>query len=253
MSRDYIKSNCSGQNMIEHTVVLTLVMAAIITVGSYVVRGWNAQVKGWEDSVVESFEDPQVKGNEDDITIPICDCGPWIGAPPGDCGFDCTEDFCEDDNPTCIGECLPTANKAAYLSEPWKYLICDGDDPPPASDADWDVVSQNNCSTPQESIWCEVECQDPFVPHLNRSMGTCICPEGTVEQDETCVPAPCQEIGWIPHCGNPNDPGRHHSCDQSVGCSEQFGPDFAAVNYDCIKHHDYCRFNRIQCCKVVAE
>jgi hypothetical protein len=44
-------------------VLSILIMAGIIIGGPYVIRSWNAQVKGWEDSVVDSMNDPLL--NED--------------------------------------------------------------------------------------------------------------------------------------------------------------------------------------------
>lgn len=48
----------SGQHALEYIIVVTLIMAGIIIAGPYVMRSWNAQVKGWEDSVQDSLEDP---------------------------------------------------------------------------------------------------------------------------------------------------------------------------------------------------
>jgi hypothetical protein len=37
---------------------MILVMAAIIIMGPYIIRSWNAQIKGWGDSVTDSFQEP---------------------------------------------------------------------------------------------------------------------------------------------------------------------------------------------------
>ena len=47
-----------GQHLLEYMVLSILIMAGIIIGGPYVIRSWNAQVKGWEDSVVDSMNDP---------------------------------------------------------------------------------------------------------------------------------------------------------------------------------------------------
>lgn len=48
----------NGQHALEYMILLTIIMAGIIIAGPYVMRSWNAQVKGWEDSVQDSLEDP---------------------------------------------------------------------------------------------------------------------------------------------------------------------------------------------------
>lgn len=50
--------NKTGQHIIEYSVVVILVSVGIIIMGPYVVRSWNAYVKGLEDSVEESLVDP---------------------------------------------------------------------------------------------------------------------------------------------------------------------------------------------------
>ncbi|MBI5024361.1 MAG: hypothetical protein HZC18_05090, partial [Candidatus Omnitrophica bacterium] len=44
-----------GQHTLEYLILMTLLMAGIIIGGPYVIRSWNAQMKGWEDSVVDSM------------------------------------------------------------------------------------------------------------------------------------------------------------------------------------------------------
>lgn len=54
-------NNRNGQHTLEYMILLTLIMAGIIIGGPYVIRSWNAQVKGWEDSVIDSLNDPLVE------------------------------------------------------------------------------------------------------------------------------------------------------------------------------------------------
>lgn len=54
----------NAQNSLEYLILLTLIMAGIIIGGPYVIRSWNAQMKGWEDSVVDSMTDPLLESNE---------------------------------------------------------------------------------------------------------------------------------------------------------------------------------------------
>jgi len=50
--------NQKGQEFIEYAVLLMVVMLGVVVMGPYVVKSWNAQVKGWEDSVMDSYYDP---------------------------------------------------------------------------------------------------------------------------------------------------------------------------------------------------
>ena len=51
-------TNRNGQHALEYMILMTLIMAGIIIGTPYVIRSWNAQIKGWEDSVVDSMTDP---------------------------------------------------------------------------------------------------------------------------------------------------------------------------------------------------
>ena len=47
----------NAQHTIEYVILLTLIMAGIIIAGPYVIRSWNANLKGWDDSVRDSLQD----------------------------------------------------------------------------------------------------------------------------------------------------------------------------------------------------
>lgn len=47
-----------AQHTIEYAILMTLIMAGIIITGPYVIRSWNANLKGWEDSAQVSLQDP---------------------------------------------------------------------------------------------------------------------------------------------------------------------------------------------------
>lgn len=81
--------NRRGQHLMEYTMVLTLVVATVITMGPYVIRAWNASLKGWEDSAEDSFRDP-LQEAPDDIQLPYCTCEDWI---EGACGAGPCTDF----------------------------------------------------------------------------------------------------------------------------------------------------------------
>jgi hypothetical protein len=80
-------SDRNGQHTLEYMVLLTLIMAGIIIGGPYVIRSWNAQMKGWEDSVVDSMTDPLTGAPPNIVPITGCDFVSW-----GSCGFgDCCD------------------------------------------------------------------------------------------------------------------------------------------------------------------
>ena len=75
MSLSRHKKKLAGQHTIEYIILLTLIMAGIIVMSPYVIRSWNANLKGWEDSVVDSQEDPFLEAGP--ITIQGCDPSGW--------------------------------------------------------------------------------------------------------------------------------------------------------------------------------
>src|SRR3989338_9053956 len=70
-------ANKNGQHALEYVILMTLIMAGIIIGGPYVIRSWNAQMKGWEDSVVDSMTDPPTEAPPDIVSIPGCDFVSW--------------------------------------------------------------------------------------------------------------------------------------------------------------------------------
>lgn len=65
-----------AQHAIEYTILMTLIMAGIIIVGPYVVRSWNANLKGWDDSVTDSIQDPLLEVPAADAPIEGCNPDP---------------------------------------------------------------------------------------------------------------------------------------------------------------------------------
>lgn len=63
-----------AQHTIEYAVLLTLIMAGIIIAGPYVVRSWNANLKGWDDSVQDSLQDQLLEVSP--AATPIQGCNP---------------------------------------------------------------------------------------------------------------------------------------------------------------------------------
>lgn len=85
-----------GQHLLEYSVLLALVMVGIITMSRYVIRSWNANLKGWEDSIVDSAEDPL---ESVPYTFPQCTDPDWL-----DVGCNGGElDFCTGNQFFCPG------------------------------------------------------------------------------------------------------------------------------------------------------
>ena len=51
-------SQRQAQHTLEYSILILMIMVGIIITGPYVMRSWNARVKGWEDSVYDSMQDP---------------------------------------------------------------------------------------------------------------------------------------------------------------------------------------------------
>src|SRR3989338_5476352 len=79
-------ANKNGQHALEYVILMTLIMAGIIIGGPYVIRSWNAQMKGWDDSVTDSLQDTI----EEAPSFPTqgCDSTPWV---PGGCQASMTD------------------------------------------------------------------------------------------------------------------------------------------------------------------
>ena len=73
-----------AQHTIEYAVLLTLIMAGIIIAGPYVTRSWNANLKGWDDSVQDSLQDQLLEVPA--ASVPITGCDPQAWADEG-CGL----------------------------------------------------------------------------------------------------------------------------------------------------------------------
>lgn len=85
-----MKLSPKGQHTLEHMILLILIMAGIIIGGPYAIRSWNAQMKGWEDSVVDSMTDPLMEAPASAVTVPGCDFISWLNQ---GCGLGYTSPF----------------------------------------------------------------------------------------------------------------------------------------------------------------
>jgi hypothetical protein len=76
------KTGKEGQHTVEYAVLMILIMAGIITMGRYVIRSWNANLKGWEDSAIDSMEDPLLE-----LPPPPINSCTWSDWSPLGCGL----------------------------------------------------------------------------------------------------------------------------------------------------------------------
>lgn len=89
MPETMLHKNTSGQSLIEYCTLLILIMTGIALMGPYVVQSWNAHLKGWNDSIQDSFNDPLDKSKNLQIDFEECDC--YWKAPCEEepcCGYD---------------------------------------------------------------------------------------------------------------------------------------------------------------------
>jgi len=155
-----MKKSSKAQSIIEYTTVILLVAAGIILIRPYVIRGINAHMKTWEDSVGDSLNDPLKHSNQTLASLcgdNICDgsenyvnccrdcgsCGDGICCHeknedriviiggiqrvecPQDCGF-CGDRYCCNDHrtPICYEDTDPT--KCCSDCPQGQAPVCDG-------------------------------------------------------------------------------------------------------------------------------
>src|SRR3989338_9151803 len=123
----------AGQNVVEYSLLITLVIGGIIIMRPYVIGSWNANLKGWEDSVEDSFNDPLQWTNETGLRPDECTCA-YISVCPhppccgmGGCGpqqssqiYTCYPQGCESQPPQCTNDpgcCEPTAQGECGVNE----------------------------------------------------------------------------------------------------------------------------------------
>ncbi len=135
-----LKPSC-GQTLIEYAVLLMIVMAGMIIMGPYVIRSWHAHVKGYEDSVRDSINDPIDQTSENPRAIPRCDCE-YI-----------QPDVCKNPTAPCCGDvygsgCAKTEEtKMTWVCTPSNIGCIPPSSPPPL------CVNNDKC--------CPYKCNDP--------------------------------------------------------------------------------------------
>lgn len=59
--------NKKAQSVIEYSLLIILVTAGVLVMSPYMIRSWNANMKGWEDSVTDSLMEDAVRNGTTDI------------------------------------------------------------------------------------------------------------------------------------------------------------------------------------------
>ena len=189
-----------GQHSIEYLIMLTLIMAGIIIMGRYVVRSWNANLKGWEDSAMDSLTDPF---SETTIDFPGCDAGPWVDQ---GCGITQANH--------CSGEdfvCTPQERLFARTFTPFGCECGISVTPPPNLKC---TVDSCCCSIPQLTGACSSNATFPGTPEPACTSNT---PAMTPKNPDGTCPAGMAEA-WV-LCGGDADPdGRRYGCVPDPNC-----------------------------------
>jgi len=226
--------NNSGQHILEYALLTILVMVGIIVMGPYVIRSWNANVKGIEDSVQDSFQDP-IAPSPPGIPGPDCVCA---YKPPCEQGPCCGMGGCADTQLSEVWNCSPIGCQAdpgplctaniACCTTPVPGIIpddcgtqgCGADEVPSTFFCGGDSTARMVC---QFNANCAFQCQGTFgtdfhyrglCPFDNIGLNNNITPYTTV------VPGGCSRpIGSIPKC--------------QVECAPPFAPIRGATQCGC--------------------
>jgi len=82
-----------GQSIIEYALLIILVLAGVYVMTPYVIRSWNANIKGWEDSVKDSYQEPISASPPGVLDIDgTCNYQPPCSSPPC-CGYGTCDDW----------------------------------------------------------------------------------------------------------------------------------------------------------------
>jgi len=181
-----------GQHAFEYVLLLTLVMAGIMVMGPYVIRSWNANLKGWEDSVMDSYQDPLTPG--DPVSLPFCSAGPWIDQ---GCNLSMV-DSCTASNVSCAE--TEMTSTATYIP-----AGCNCAESPPLPSI---RCTPNDCccTVPQSTGQCGSAMTNPagLGPtacsnvSLNPTNPDGTCPEGMMGYVTTCGSDSSQRYGCLP-------------------------------------------------------
>lgn len=135
----------AGQSIIEYALLITLVLAGVYVMSPYVIRSWNANVKGWDDAVKDSYREP-IEPSPPGVLDISCDSG--YGDPcssPPCCGY---------------GTCEEYERTTAWLTNP---IGCA--DPP--GGVDFQCAEDPACCTTPVKLPVPDFCTDPRCPNLS--------------------------------------------------------------------------------------
>lgn len=189
-----------GQHSIEYIIMLTLIMVGIIIMGRYVVRSWNANLKGWEDSAYDSLTETFTEAT---IEFPGCDAGPWIDQGCGNSQANhCTgEDFvCTPQERLFARNFTPFGCECGISVTPPENMKC--------------TVDPCCCSVPQFTGACGANATFPGTPEpACTSNATPMTPKNS---DGTCPQGMAE--AWV-LCGSDTEPdGRRYGCIPDPNC-----------------------------------
>ncbi len=206
MTHLFPQLNKKGQNLLEYSTLLILVMSGIIIMGPYVIRSWNAHVKGWEDSVSDSQQDPLEFSNSTETEAPECTCR--IGRPVPPCASTDTS------VPCCgTGGCGETESLISMkIYEPRNCIPLPGNDCPSAPPSPLCETNSSCCTD-----WTDVGC----------GSGTIRLPVPRVMTNPD---------GTTVDCSFTNQLLQKHQCGNLSGS----GP--TQTWYRCIDNHTSCTF-----------
>ncbi len=231
-----------GQSIIEYALLIILVLAGVYVMSPYVIRSWNANIKGWEDSVTDSFQDPigasppgviDVTGTcsyQEPCSLPPC-CGygtceeyeatqAWIcnplgyNSPPGGLNYLCTETPACCTTPVQLPVPINCGTQGCAADEVPALYSCGGD-------PDHNNPTRVEC---QFNRNCLNQCLNPPNPG-DPEYATDICP-----QDNINLPA-SQNVVFVEEgkCSAPV--GSAPKCQWE--CATSFVPGFGATSCEC--------------------
>lgn len=201
-----------GQHLIEYSILLTLVMAGIITMSRYVIRSWNANLQGWDDSIIDSQEDSR---QTVDYTLPGCPIPDWVDQGCGGGQFN----YCTGDQDSC-----PEVERRRTRAFSPAGCNCSMEPSPPAIDC---IIDECCCIQPVVTGICGDDAEEiGDDPPLCNTHG--MVPKNV---DGTCNPE--WEEAWT-RCGTDDDTIQQWGCIQTEFCAFKctippeiwFGPEY---------------------------
>ena len=206
-----------AQQTIEYSVILGLIAAGIIIMGPYVIRSWNANVKGKEEAVLDSISDPLLEDPEPKIDLPSCDCSDWEGTVPDDCGIDpCKETELKETRTNC----QPPGCEAEHPE--YKYGRCKPNSgcctvpAPYARQAEY--CSLNLCN----NIEGKFEALEPDLRAIWISQLKAFC-DAHIRSEDGEHGCPDKEILYFSVCGD--EPAPNFSCEKDEVCDFRCEPE----------------------------